>query len=165
MESVDLNEKVTKVLADLELPMEEKGASVDLGTLPTVRGNRRQLQQLFYNLINNALKYGKPDTPPEISIHSRVIKGSEVSESCKLPLDETNKIFHLIEIRDNGIGFEQVYAEQIFRMFRRLHGKSEYTGTGVGLSIVKKVLENHRGYIWATSAPNAGATFHVLLPV
>jgi light-regulated signal transduction histidine kinase (bacteriophytochrome) len=164
MESVDLNEKVKKVLVDLDLPMEEKGARVDVGILPTVQGNRRQLQQLFYNLIGNALKYSKPDTPPKISIHSRVVKGSEVSASCNLTLDEGNKTFHLIEIRDNGIGFEQKYAEQIFRMFRRLHGRSEYTGTGVGLSIVKKVIENHRGYIWATSAPEAGSTFHILLP-
>jgi signal transduction histidine kinase len=165
MELIDLNEKVNKVLADLELPMEEKGAKVDVSILPTVHGNGRQLQQLFYNLIGNAIKYSKPTTPPEISIHSRIISGTEVSVSNHLPADQENKTFHLIEIRDNGIGFDQKYAERIFRMFHRLHGRSEYSGTGVGLSIAKKVIENHSGYIWATSETNIGSTFHILLPV
>jgi light-regulated signal transduction histidine kinase (bacteriophytochrome) len=165
MESVDLNEKVKKVLADLDLPIEEKGARFNVGQLPTIQGNRRQLQQLFYNLISNALKYSKPGTPPEISIHSRIVIASEVSASIKLPVDQEDKIFYLIEITDNGIGFEQEYAEQIFRMFQRLHGKAEYSGTGVGLSIAKKVTENHNGYIWATSKINVGSTFHILLPV
>ncbi|HZF66053.1 MAG TPA: ATP-binding protein [Chitinophagaceae bacterium] len=164
LEWVDLNEKVNRVLADLELPIEEKGARVDVRQLPTVQGNRRQLQQLFYNLIGNALKYSKPNTPPEIRIDSRLVSGSEVWTSINLPEDRENKTFHLIEIHDNGIGFEQEYAEQIFRMFQRLHGKAEYSGSGVGLSIAKKVTENHNGYIWATGKIDVGSTFHILLP-
>ena len=164
MESVDLGEKVKRVLSDLELPIEEKGARIDVGDLPTISGNGRQLQQLFYNLIGNALKYSKPTAPPEISIRWRIVRGAEVSASIKLPADAENKTFHLIDIRDNGIGFEQQYAEQIFRMFQRLHGKAEYSGTGVGLSIAKKVIQNHNGYIWATGETNVGSTFHILLP-
>jgi light-regulated signal transduction histidine kinase (bacteriophytochrome) len=83
----------------------------------------------------------------------------------KFPVVQEYKTYHLIEIQDNGIGFDQKYAEQIFRMFQRLHGKTEYSGTGVGLSIAKKVTENHNGYIWATSKINIGSTFHILLPV
>ncbi|GAB3175184.1 PAS domain-containing sensor histidine kinase [Telluribacter humicola] len=165
MEWVDLNEKVQKVLADLELPIEEKGARIGMGSLPTVKGNRRQLQQLFYNLISNALKYSKPATPPEISIQSRKVMGTDVSKSVNLPVDQENGAFHLIEVRDNGIGFDQLYAERIFRIFHRLHGKSEYSGTGVGLSIAKKVTENHNGAIWATSEIGVGSTFYILLPV
>ncbi|HEV7348771.1 PAS domain-containing sensor histidine kinase [Telluribacter sp.] len=165
MDSVDLNEKVMKVLADLDLPVEEKGARVEVGPLPTVKGNERQLQQLFYNLIGNALKYSKPATPPEISIQSRKVMGSEVARSINLPVDQENWTYYLIEVRDNGIGFDQLYAERIFRMFNRLHGQAEYSGTGIGLSIAKKVTENHNGYIWATSEMNIGSTFHILLPV
>jgi signal transduction histidine kinase/uncharacterized membrane protein YiaA len=164
MEAVDLNEKVKRVLADLELPIEEKGARIEVGALPTIKGNRRQLQQLFYNLIGNALKYSKPTVSPHILIQSRKVRGSDVSESIKLPADEENRFFHLIQIQDNGIGFEQEYAERIFQMFQRLHGKTEYAGTGIGLSIVKKVTANHNGYIWATSEPNVGSTFFILLP-
>jgi light-regulated signal transduction histidine kinase (bacteriophytochrome) len=164
MELIDLNEKVKKILADLDLPIEEKGARIDVGLLPIVHGNKPQVQQLFYNLIVNALKYTKPDVPPEISIQSRRVNGSEVSMYVNLSVDEENKTFHLLEIRDNGIGFEQEQAENIFGMFKRLHGKAEYTGTGLGLSIAKRVVENHNGYIWATGEINIGATFYILLP-
>ncbi|WP_066405526.1 sensor histidine kinase [Flavisolibacter tropicus] len=162
MESIDLNDKVQKVLADLELSIEEKQATVTIEPLPTIYGHRRQLQQLFHNLISNALKYSKTDTPPQISIRSKVVKGADVPSN--IPVSQSDKYFHLIEVSDNGIGFEQQYAEQIFDMFQRLHGKMEYSGTGVGLAIARKVVENHNGFIWATSQPGIGSTFHVLLP-
>jgi signal transduction histidine kinase len=120
------------------------------------------MQQLFHNLISNALKYSKPDTPPEITIRSQLAKGADAH--LNLPVQELDKPYYLIEVSDNGIGFEQQYAEQIFEMFQRLHGKMEYSGTGVGLAIARKVVENHNGYIWATGEPGKGATFHVLLP-
>ena len=81
-----------------------------------------------------------------------------------LPIDLSERVFHLIEISDNGIGFEQEYADRIFEMFQRLHGKTEYAGTGVGLSIARKVVDNHNGYIWAKGQPGVGATFYVLFP-
>jgi light-regulated signal transduction histidine kinase (bacteriophytochrome) len=150
-ESVDLNQKLQKVLEDLELDIEEKNAIVEVQKLPVVKGYRRQLQQLFQNLISNSLKYSKTDVSP----HIRII-AEEVAESGKL--------FHLITIKDNGIGFEQQYANKIFGIFTRLHRKAEYSGTGVGLSIVKKVIENHNGFIRVESTPGVGSTFMVLLP-
>jgi PAS domain S-box-containing protein len=162
-EMVDLNEKIQKVLTDLELPIEEKQAKIIVEELPTINGYRRQLQQLFQNLIGNALKYSKANVPPEISIRSRTVKGADVKN--RIPVEQADKTFYLIEVSDNGIGFEEQYAERIFEMFQRLHGKMEYSGTGVGLSIARKVVENHSGFIWATSQPGIGSAFHVLLPV
>jgi light-regulated signal transduction histidine kinase (bacteriophytochrome) len=163
LEAVDLNEKMKKILTDLELPIEEKSARIVVQPLPTINGHRRHLQQLFHNLIGNALKYSKADVAPVITISSRTVKGNEVA-SHVLP-QEADKCFYLVEVRDNGIGFEQQYAEQIFEMFQRLHGKQEYSGTGVGLSIARKVMEHHHGYIWAEGVPNEGASFKLLFPV
>ena len=162
IEQIDLNEKVQRVISDLELPIDEKSASIITGELPVVKGNRRQIQQLFQNLIGNALKYSKPDVPPVIKIQSRTIKADALPVSFE---GSTAEAYHLIEVSDNGIGFEQEYAEKIFAMFQRLHGKSEYSGTGVGLAIVRKVVENHNGHIWAEGKPEVGACFRVLLPV
>ncbi|HZG23388.1 MAG TPA: PAS domain-containing protein, partial [Chitinophagaceae bacterium] len=152
MEWVDLNEKVQRVLDDLELDVQQKGAIISVDKLPVVKGYRRQLQQLFQNLISNALKYSKKDVPPRIDISA-----TEVTEH--------EKPYHLIKVKDNGIGFEQEYADKIFQMFTRLHGKGEYSGTGVGLSIVKKVIENHNGYIRVESTPGKGSIFKVFLPI
>lgn len=139
-ESIDLNQKVQRVLEDLELAIEEKSAIVEVAKLPVVKGYRKQLQQLFQNLIANALKYSKTGVLPHINISA-----TEVIEF--------GKRYHVIRIKDNGIGFEQQFADKIFNMFTRLHGKTEYSGTGVGLSIVKKVVENHNGFIRVKSAP------------
>ncbi|RYZ26300.1 MAG: PAS domain-containing protein, partial [Chitinophagaceae bacterium] len=160
MEEVDLSEKIQVVLADLELLVEEKNAKIDVMPLPVVKGYRRQLQQLFQNLVSNALKYCKEGIIPEIVIQSSVVTGDET------PFDlESNKRFHLIQVIDNGIGFEQQYEERIFQMFQRLHGKAEYPGSGIGLAIVRKVAENHHGAVWAKSKPRLGSTFNVLLPI
>jgi PAS domain S-box-containing protein len=162
MDEIDLNEKIKKVLEDLELTIDEKKAIIIVEELPKIKGFRRQLQQLFHNLISNALKYNNPRQVPEIKICSRLVQGSEVQQPFLL--DQQNKTFHLIEVRDNGIGFEPQNSEIIFQMFQRLHGKSEYPGSGVGLSIARKVVENHNGYIWAESKPEQGANFKILLP-
>jgi PAS domain S-box-containing protein len=152
MESIDLNVKVQRVLEDLEIDIQEKNATVIVGRLPVIQGYRRQLQQLFQNLISNALKYSRPDVTPEITIKSDV---KEIND----------KVYNVIEVADNGIGFEQQYAQKIFQMFARLHGKNEYSGTGVGLSIVQKVVENHNGMIRAEGEPGKGARFTVYFPV
>ncbi|HYH16114.1 MAG TPA: ATP-binding protein, partial [Flavisolibacter sp.] len=162
-EEVNLKTKLERVLSDLELQIEEKGATVKVGHLPVVKGYRRQLQQLFQNLLGNALKYSKPGDAPVITLSSQKVVGKDVAD--KILPEQWEQCFYLIEVQDNGIGFEQEYAERIFRMFQRLHGKAEYPGTGVGLSIARKVVENHSGYIWAESKPGEGATFKVLLPV
>jgi signal transduction histidine kinase len=163
IEEIDLNRKLSLVLEDLEVQIQEKQAKVNVSQLPVVRGYRRQLQQMFQNLVSNALKYSKPGEVPVITITSRQVSG--VDSGLNVPSGLWNNQFHLIEVTDNGIGFDQQDAERIFNMFTRLHGKYEYAGTGVGLSIVKKVVENHNGYIRASSTPGKGSTFSILLPV
>ena len=116
-------------------------------------------KQLLSNLISNSLKYSQPVIPPEIRIVSRVVNGRDTSS--ELPPDIK---FHCIEVTDNGIGFDQKYADGIFKLFTRLHSDPQYKGSGIGLSIVKKVVENHHGYIFAKSRPGHGATFTLLLP-
>jgi light-regulated signal transduction histidine kinase (bacteriophytochrome) len=161
-EEVDLNQKLKLVLEDLELEVEEKKASVRVDPLPTIKGHRRQFQQLFQNLISNALKYNRPGVPPTVHISATVVKGKDTEHP--IAQEYGDKQFYLIEVKDNGIGFNQEDAERIFHVFTRLHGNAEYKGTGVGLSIVRKVVENHNGYIWAQSKEGDGATFKVLLP-
>jgi PAS domain S-box-containing protein len=151
-EAVDLNIKLQRVQEDLELDIEEKKAVVQVGNLPVIVGYRRQLQQLFQNLISNSLKYSKADIPPRIDITSEEINSN-------------GRRYYLIKVSDNGIGFDQKYTSKIFQMFSRLHGKTEYSGTGVGLSIVKKVVENHNGFIEVKSAVGEGSTFEIYLPV
>ena len=150
-ELIDTNETVKKVLEDLELEIEQKKANVKTTDLPTVNGYPRQLQQLFQNLIANALKYSKPGSPPLIQVDSSVVS-------------EDGRAYHLFEVKDNGIGFEPEYADRIFQMFTRLHGKNEYSGTGVGLSIVKKIVENHQGFVKAESEKGVGSIFKIYLP-
>jgi signal transduction histidine kinase len=161
-EKVDLNQKLSRVLEDLELEIEERHAVIKLDPLPTIKGHRRQLQQLFQNLISNAIKYHKPGILPEVHISCR-----KAGDDVPVPMPTTKPLnmYFLIEVRDNGIGFEQENADRIFNVFTRLHGNTEYKGSGVGLSIVRKVVENHSGYIWAESTSGEGATFKILLPV
>lgn len=152
MEAVELSEQVKRVLEDLELDIQEKKAIINVAGLPVVYGQRRQLQQLFQNLISNALKYSKAEEPPRIDITA--------SE-----WEENRCAYHVISVKDNGIGFNEEYAEKIFQMFTRLHGRNEYSGTGVGLSIVKKVVEHHNGFIRVESREKQGSLFKIYLPV
>lgn len=163
LEEVDLNDKIKRVLEDLELTIQEKGADIQVESLPCIYGHRIQLQQLFQNLISNALKYSKEEVPPVIEITCSKVKGASIN--ADLAEAEKAKDFYFIEVKDNGIGFEAEYAEKIFQVFQRLHGKFEYSGTGVGLAIARKVVENHNGYILAESEPGKGARFKVYLPV
>lgn len=160
---IDLNKQVSDVLEDLELEVSEKGVKIIVENLPEIRGSRRQFQQFFQNLISNAIKYTMPDVAPVIQISSHEVTGREAKAS--LPVEAADKKYYLIQLKDNGIGFDQEYAEDIFKVFTRLHNSSDYPGTGVGLSIVQKVVENHGGYIWAESKPGEGASFKILLPI
>lgn len=160
---VDLSATVQEVLDDMEAVILQKSASVEVGELPRVQGDARQLKQLFQNLVGNALKYHKKDEAPHVTLHSCTVRGADKAEH--VPAERRDERFYLIEVKDTGIGFSPEQAKSIFGLFHRLHGKSEYEGTGVGLAIVEKVVENHKGCIWAESSPGEGATFSVLLPV
>jgi two-component system, chemotaxis family, CheB/CheR fusion protein len=129
-----------------------------------------QFKQLMHNLIGNALKFSKSDTSPHILIDSEKIILSEIMQNTEvlnnLPpaLVATGKNYCNIRVKDNGIGFEPHFRERIFEVFQRLHGKNEYVCTGIGLAIVKKIMDNHAGFITATSEVNEGATFDIYIP-
>ncbi|HYH16826.1 MAG TPA: ATP-binding protein, partial [Flavisolibacter sp.] len=161
-EMVNLSGLVHQVLQDLEIRIIESGASISMTPLPEVMGYTRQLRQMFQNLLSNALKYRKPDIKPTITIRASLIDKTHLL--CKEWTDTMNGNYHLIEVIDNGIGFEQEHADKIFQVFQRLHGRSEYEGTGVGLAIVRKVVNNHQGFVTAHSKPGNGAAFSVILP-
>ena len=146
---VDLNKVIDNVLSDYELMISEKKAVINRDRLPIVKAIPLQMNQLFGNLISNALKYN--DGQPVITIRSKKL-GSD-PEMLEITLG------------DNGIGFEPQYADQIFELFKRLHSKSEYNGTGIGLSICKKIIEQHNGTISATSNEGKGALFTIQLPL
>jgi signal transduction histidine kinase len=162
MAEVNLGAKVTEVLEDLDLVISEKNAVVEVSSLPVICANSQQMQQLFQNLIGNALKYHKPGVAPHVTLTAEKITGKDIG--LPMTTEQQLQTFHLIRVKDNGIGFDQKDAERIFNVFTRLHGNSEYKGTGVGLSIVRKVVENHNGFIRADGKAGAGATFTIYLP-
>ena len=160
--AVDLNEILREVTSDLEASVVETNAIVQIDTLPVVSGDAAQLRQLFQNLISNALKFTKPRQHPQLRLRYTVQRGRDTG----LPVsasDETRQ-FYRLELSDNGIGFNPHEAEKIFQVFQRLHNRKEYQGTGIGLAIVQKVVDNHQGYIHAEGRPEEGATFTILLP-
>jgi two-component system CheB/CheR fusion protein len=159
--AVDLNTVVAQVLVDLELLISQKHAQIDVGDLPEIKAVPIQMQQLFYNLLNNALKFSKKDVPPVIGVRARKL---EEEELLRYPNLQRFKTWYEFTVQDNGIGFEQQYAEKIFTIFQRLHTRKEFEGTGIGLSLVKKVIGNHGGEIRAVSAPGEGTTFRFILP-
>jgi len=156
---VALNEIVMQVQADYELLIAEKKAVVQVGNLPVIQGDRHQLEQLFSNLVGNALKF--TDSEPVIKIQSNVVDRQQV---VNLPEHLPEEKYIEILVADNGIGFEPKYAELIFTMFQRLQDTQDYAGTGIGLAICKKIVENHHGFITATGEPGKGAKFYVYFP-
>jgi PAS domain S-box-containing protein len=161
-QEVDLSTVVQEVLDDMEATIIDNGASVVYENLPKVTGDARQLRQMFQNLISNALKYHKIGEESRVHIGVNLVNAADIKN---LHLEDSSALYHLIQVTDNGIGFKNEDASRIFQLFQRLHGRSEYAGTGVGLAIVQKVVENHKGYIWAESEPGNGASFNILLPV
>lgn len=153
-EDVDLGAVATSVLRDLESAVAETSAEIDVGPLPGIEGDAAHLELVFQNLLANALKYREADAPPRVRIAS--------SPAAAPDGDEREWIS--ITVSDEGIGFEQQYAERIFRPFERLHGRTEYEGSGVGLSVCRRIVEAHSGRIRATGEPGEGATFEILLP-
>jgi len=160
LEKIDLNVIIKEVLTDLELKIEETNTIIHCSLLPSVSIYHSQMKQLFTNLLSNAIKFRKPSEQPIIKITSEVLSDKEKNDHF---LTE-DKQYYKIKVTDLGIGFEQEYAFKIFQIFQRLHGKSEYPGSGIGLAICKKIVDNHNGIIYAESAPGKGATFSILLP-
>lgn len=142
----DLDAAFTEAVSVLRDRIEETGAEINVPPLPTVRGDAAQLEQVFQNLLSNALKYQLEGMRPAIDVTAR--------------REDTNWI---IAVQDNGIGFEPRYAERIFGLFKRLH-KEAYPGTGLGLAICRRIVERHGGRIWAESSPGEGSTFYLSLP-
>lgn len=163
LEDIDLNKKLKEVLEDLDLVIEERRAVVKVGAMPVIKGHKRQMQQLFQNLIVNGIKYTPQDAIPEVTITSAMVKGFQTGMA--LSEAQANSFYHSITVSDKGIGFNQKDAEKIFRVFERLHGNHQYKGSGVGLAIARRVVENHNGFIKAQSVPGQGATFIIYLPV
>lgn len=159
-ETVDLNTIFSNAVSELSENITEKKAEIHAEKLHKVQGIPFQLEQLFINLIGNSLKYSKTDVPAVVTITSKKIKASKAPKLN----EKSKKEFIKIVFKDNGLGFEQEYAERIFLLFNRLHGKKDYPGTGVGLAICKKIVENHKGYIFAKGKLNEGAVFEVYLP-
>lgn len=145
---VDLGQVAREVVSDLERQIAEADAVVRLHELPVIEADALQMQQLLQNLISNAVKFHKEDVRPEIDVSG-----------------ETEGAVSRLTVRDNGIGFEPRYSLRIFRVFERLHGRNEYSGTGIGLALCRKIADRHGGTIEAVSQPGAGSTFTVLLPV
>lgn len=156
---VDLNKLVQEVISDLEVCIQDSGATVEFANLPTIDADPTQMRQLMQNLIGNALKYARSAVPPRIEISVEI-----VSDGAMLP-NGTPAPQCRILFKDNGIGFDSHCAERIFGIFQRLHGRSEYEGTGIGLAICRKIAERHGGTITAQGQPGVGAVFTVTLPI
>ncbi|UYQ94535.1 PAS domain S-box protein [Chitinophaga horti] len=159
--SVDLNLVVREVFAEFDLLVEEKHAYLRCAELPVIRGIHHQLVQLFRNLVGNSLKFCT--TAPKIAIDYDVVNKADLP--VEAPAGNPAKTFARIVLRDNGIGFEQQYADKIFLIFKRLNNKDQYAGTGVGLALCKKIVENHGGLIMAESKHGEGAAFNIYLPL
>jgi PAS domain S-box-containing protein len=157
---VDLNEVMSEIKNLHFEPINEGRLIINTGTLPIIHAISFQIQQLFENIISNSIKYSKPDQKTKISVSCTLIEGNKILFFNS----DKNKRYYKIGIEDNGIGFDEKYSEKIFEIFQRLHGKNEYSGTGIGLSICKKIVENHNGFITAHSKIDHGSTFEIYLP-
>ncbi len=160
-EDADVNKLLDEVLAELELQIDESHTTIIKNNLPVLQAIPSQIKQLLGNIILNAIKFRKPGVDPVIEITCQDVTMQQKEEHYL----QKDIAYYAISISDNGIGFEQEYADKIFQIFQRLHGKSEYPGAGIGLAICKKIAENHHGKLYAAGKPEKGATFVVILPI
>lgn len=156
---VDLNMIANEVMGDLEDAVTRSSGRIDIGSLPTIDADPLQMRQLMQNLLSNALKFRRPDVSPTVTVRAESVASMNGGS-----LDQRDRPAIRIEVADNGIGFDPAYGERIFQVFQRLHGRDEYDGTGIGLAIVRKIVERHGGTVTAHGQPGAGATFSVILP-
>ncbi len=161
VEALDLNLLLEAVEDQLKETILQKNAIIESSNLPVLIVVKYQFEQLFTNLLSNALKFSKAGEAPHIWINSEMVSGADIDDAA---IDKTLNYYH-ISITDNGIGFETEYNDAIFQVFKRLHGKDEYPGTGIGLAIVKKIVENHAGIIKASGKVGEGAVFDMYFPV
>jgi signal transduction histidine kinase len=163
IEKLDMNELMKEVLDDLDAQIRREKADIRVSKIPPIRGEHTQLKRLFQNLISNGIKFHKPGKAPRVQITCKTIRGPQVSEEFQF--QATKPEYVKIEVKDNGIGFDEKYKEKIFNIFQRLHGRAEFEGTGIGLAICRKIVTNHGGMITATSEEGAGSEFIVILPI
>jgi light-regulated signal transduction histidine kinase (bacteriophytochrome) len=157
-EDVDLNAVLKQVFDDMLEKIQCTQTGVEADELPVIRGNANQVHYLFKNLISNAIKFQKPGNVPQIKIKAGVVAGED--------LDATKTgTYAKVSFIDNGFGFDPRYAKKIFQVFQRLHGKHEFEGTGIGLAICKKIMENHNGFITVESEQGKGSGFHCYFPL
>ncbi len=160
-EKIVLKEALQRVLTYLDHLVEEKKATINLLVDETIEGIESQLFQVFQNLLSNSLKFTNPNKNPVINITTQNLLGNKLPVSGAIP----NQTYCVINISDNGIGFDEAYADKIFDLFQRLHARTEYKGTGIGLAICKKIVENHSGFIFAKSIEGEGSSFFIALPI
>lgn len=158
---INIGELINKVVHDLDYTIENTAAKVTIEVPEQIEGISSQLAQVFQNIISNSLKFVKPGITPVVHISSQTITGNQLPFKEAIP----HQSYCLIKITDNGIGFDESYASKIFDLFQRLHARSEYKGTGIGLAICKKIVENHSGFIFAKSVEGQGASFFIVLPI
>lgn len=161
-EETDLNEIFNNVLTDFELKIEQKKAVILADNFPVIKAIPLQMNQLFHNLISNALKFSKENIPPHISISCKMLKGKDLKVRLS-EVDESREYYDIM-FKDNGIGFDPEFAKSIFLIFHRLSSRNTFEGSGIGLALCKKIVNIHDGDIYADSIENEGTTFHVLLP-
>lgn len=161
LEEVDLNLILKDSINALDAKITEKNATIKAEELPTLKVVRFQFHQLFLNLLSNALKFSKPGILPYIVLQNELVEGIAVPRG----LGEPDKAYYHLSVSDNGIGFAAEQSEKLFEMFYRLHGRTKYEGTGIGLAICKKIVENHKGSMFAEGKENEGAVFHIYLPI
>jgi signal transduction histidine kinase len=149
-----------EVVSDLEAHIQQVGGRVEIGDLPTIEADPVQMGQLLQNLIDNALRFHRKGEAPVVKVQAQFLNGG-----AEVPVkDASDATSCQITVEDNGIGFDQKYVDRIFQVFQRLHGPSEYEGTGIGLATCRRIVECHGGSITARSAPGQGATFIATLP-
>ena len=162
-DNLDINEIIAEIRDDLEGQIKREKATLVAGSLPAIRGERSQIKRLFQNLISNGIKFHQNGKGTHVELTGTVVRGGDVQNEFNIQLPKLK--YARIEVKDDGIGFDEKYLEKIFTIFQRLHGRTEYEGTGIGLAICRKIVGNHGGFITARSVENEGSSFIVILPI
>jgi signal transduction histidine kinase len=158
-----VNDIMSEIKDDLEAQIRREKATLVIGKLPAIRGERSQIKRLLQNLVSNGIKFHKSGQETHVEVTGSIVRGGDAQNEFNVPLPKMK--YARIEVKDHGIGFDERYLEKIFTIFQRLHGRTEYEGTGIGLAICRKIVANHGGFITARSEENKGSVFIVILPI